>query len=106
MGRPSASEAPSGPSGHSEKDTAPPPEASSSHGSSSVALPLPFPRARGPELPPKLRLRAERGGELSFVGRWPPTAPLLFCPILLVISSLGWISPEPLGAERLSVSAL
>lgn len=121
MRRSSASEAPSGPSRHSEQDAAVPSEASSSETSSpeassseapltpalsSKALPL-APRASRPRrLPPSLRLQAQRTGELAFVGWCPPTAPLLFCPILLVISSLGWLAPGPLGAERLFVSLL
>lgn len=120
MGRPSASEAPRGPSRHSEKgatvpsdtlpsDTLPsdalPLECLSSDTVSSGALPLP-PRAPGSELPPRLRLQAGSADELSFVGWWPPTAPLLLCPVLLVISSLAWLSPGPLGAERLLVSLL
>lgn len=53
-----------------------------------------------------MRLQADRDGELCFVGWWPPAAPLLLCPILLVISSLSWFAPEPPSAERWLISAL
>jgi hypothetical protein len=83
MGSP-FSEAPRGPSGRSEKD---------------VPHLL---RA----LPPQLRLRAGRSDVLVFVGRWPAGAPLVLCPLLLLLSSLSWLGPEPLDGPRVLVSVL
>lgn len=73
---------------------------------SSGALPSLGPLEPGPRLPRRLRLLSDGENELRFVGWLPPRAPLLLCPILLVISSLSWLGPEPLGAERWLVSAL
>jgi hypothetical protein len=89
MGRPFVSKAPRGPSGRSEKDA-----------------PLLLQRSPALKLPPRLRLRADGGGELSFVGRWPAGAPLVVCPILLVLSSLSWWAREPLDSQRLLVTVL
>lgn len=88
MGSPFVSKAPRGPSGRSEKDVPP----------LLGALAL--------RLPPRLRLRADGSGALVFVGRWPAGAPLVLCPILLVLSSLSWVGPEPLDGPRVLVSAL
>ncbi len=90
MGRPTVSEAPRGPSLGSEKGAPASPEERQP----------PFP------LPPQLRLQESAAGELRFIGRWRPRAPLVLCPVLLVLSNLSWLAPEPLSAERLLASLL
>lgn len=110
MGRPSASEAPRGParpSGTAAAGSEEAPSQAVSSGERSVqqAVPVP-PHPPGYALPPRLRLQVHGDGELSFLGWWPAAAPLLLCPVVLVISSLSWLSPEPMTTERALVSAL
>jgi hypothetical protein len=88
MGRPSVSEAPSGPLGRSEGDAVPPS------------------RAAARLWPSRLRLLSASPEELRFVGSWPAGAPLVLTPVLLVLGCLGWVAPGPMDARRALASAL
>lgn len=54
----------------------------------------------GHDGPPRLALVQAGARELTFVGRYRARAPLLLCPLLLLLASLPWLSPEAMTGLR------
>jgi hypothetical protein len=52
----------------------------------------------------RLELVSADSTRLSFAGRRAPLAPLLLCPLLLVLAGLPWLAPPPLDAWRAATS--
>lgn len=57
------------------------------------------------EGPSRIRLASAAPQQLTFGGRSRARAPLLLCPMLLLLAALPWLSPEPLTLLRWLTSA-